>query len=104
MSAEILRRAAGLMRERAEAASEGINWWGVEPMTRALDATFSPPSAEQDAEHIASWHPAVALAVADWLVAESHQPETEHEGGAYTTGGPSLMAIHVALTYLGGAR
>lgn len=50
MSAEILRKAASLMRERAEAATPG---------------PWIPFDA--DADHIASWHPAVALAVADWL-------------------------------------
>ena len=79
---------------RAEAASEGINWWGVEPMTRALDATFSPPSAEQDAEHIASWHPAVALAVADML----------DDAAAYYEGWPNFVpdrVLDVAQAYLG---
>ena len=89
MSAELLREAAALMRERAE-AEPATGWfkcdfndgehrplWGV-----ANDAFFNPPADEDEpwlaievhtgteatAEHIASWHPAVALAVAVWLV------------------------------------
>lgn len=65
------------MRSRAEAANEGP--WAPETNHSGyhqdiwselgagrrfqLGGDFVPP----DAEHIASWHPAVALAVADWL-------------------------------------
>lgn len=91
MSAAVLREAAALMRERAE-AEPSVGWtkvdfnegdgypfrplWGI-----SNDAYFNPPADEDEpwlaveihtgteatAEHIASWHPAVALAVADWL-------------------------------------
>lgn len=77
-SVETLRRAAALMRERAEAAADGR--WAVEVaqsngipnMVITADTamvvadTYDKPH-QHDAEHIASWHPAVALAVADWL-------------------------------------
>ena len=78
MSAETLRRAAALMRERAEAATPGP--WVVGPyhqltsvlshdggLTIASVGAVRLPFVEADAAHIASWHPAVALAVADWL-------------------------------------
>lgn len=78
MSTEILREAAALMRERAKAAEPGPwesvqgssgGWWVERPSTATIadiDNDYSGnPGA--DAEHIASWHPAVALAVADWL-------------------------------------
>lgn len=98
MSAETLRRAASLMRERAEAATPGPwwvhddndrdVWWGDRAAVRAVDqdsralrplmtdeeieavweragsvvgSDFDRP---QDAVHMASWHPVVALAVA----------------------------------------
>lgn len=75
MSADILRRAAALMRERAGAATQGA--WrfetapnGFSPMVigggMAVADTFDKPHLS-DAKHIASWHPTVALAVADWL-------------------------------------
>ena len=78
MSAEKLREAAALMRERAEAATRGP--WRADGTTvggarhqpvvmGGFDSSGSlqDPCAPWDAEHIASWHPAVALAVADWL-------------------------------------
>jgi hypothetical protein len=86
VSAETLRRAAALMRERAEAATPGPwkMWDGWGPTSDGLMgvARFGPDSGERvfihdeqrdlyasrgNWEHIASWHPAVALAVADWL-------------------------------------
>ena len=96
MTAALLREAAALMRERAE-AEPATGWvkcdfndgdhrplWGV-----ANDAFFNPPAdedvpwlaievhtgTEATAEHIASWHPAVALAVADWLDDEANTGE-----------------------------
>lgn len=101
MSAETLRRAASLMRERAEAATEGVcpAWTAaaVRHIARNCDIDCEYLSCEHteadddagrsgsaagwgrynDAQHIASWHPAVALAVADWLdaVAGVHWPK-----------------------------
>ena len=75
MSAETLRRAARLMRSNAERATAGS--WTVSSQYGRVDVFRHPYSpgdemvAERvdayDAEHIASWHPAVALAVADQL-------------------------------------
>ena len=103
--ADLLRRAAALMRERAEAA--GSEWNAdVEPGDSlhlwVTDCDPSDPTGETamqrlvggaDApwsEHIASWHPAVALAVADWL----------DEVGA--TDDDAIAALAVARAYLGG--
>lgn len=79
MSADILRRAAVLMRERAEAARAG-RWvadgqivtanWEHEP--RAVVYCDGSPIREgnvANAAHIAGMDPAVARAVADWLEA-----------------------------------
>ena len=84
MSAETLRRAAALMRERAVAAKawDG-NWqvhdskpgrvievkgdgWDDAIIASCVDYGGTENGTEY-AAHIASWHPAVALAVADWL-------------------------------------
>jgi hypothetical protein len=98
VSIETLRRAAALMRERAEAATPGP--WAADPdtwhphghplgyrrvvsgepnpisgirMPHLHTATLVPPGSPEDraamadAEHIASWHPAVALASAKAL-------------------------------------
>lgn len=59
MSADLLRRAAALMRERAEAVDD---WYS--PEAWATTAPFNLPIEKADAAHIASWHPVVALAVA----------------------------------------
>jgi len=82
MSAEILRRAASLMRERAEAAEQptGGDRWIIDRLdhyaapnevyTGPLGAESGDVATATDAataEHIASWHPAVALAVAKLL-------------------------------------
>jgi len=113
VSAETLRRSASLMRERAEAATEGP-WTTHESHGRdytdegwsyfsvnadkSAHVTVAELNSEEpfrddprpDLEHIASWHPAVALAVADWLEAEfNHQF------------GPTAEAIDVARAYLG---
>ena len=92
VTADILRQAATLMRERAEAATEvwGVPVWraslselGDAEGYRRLPAYMQPHVATSDVHgsvvlaspwtdqaptvHAASWHPAVALAVADWL-------------------------------------
>ena len=61
----VLRRAASLMRERAEmvlADCDSLSHEGSLDRLRLF-------TIETHAQHIASWHPAVALAVADWLAA-----------------------------------
>jgi hypothetical protein len=101
MSAELLREAAALMRARAEACLASDDQW-YEPaemleMLRSKDSdAFAQP---HDAEHIASWHPAVALAVADWLdgIAEAM---TRPSGGPSTTREEGA-ALAVARVYLG---
>lgn len=91
MSAETLRRAAELIRARAEAATGDIWGWrhfGDDPESMCRVVYYPPrPSVDwrviaddiwgpDDAAHIASWHPAVALAVAEWLdiMAEDYAP------------------------------
>ena len=131
MSADLLRRAAALMRERAKAASPApwwvhdANdcdvWWGDQAAVRAVDqdaralrplmtdaeveATWDRASTvigndvdrAEDAEHIASWHPAVALAVADWLEADATIIE-RHDLDVTVS-----QALAVARAYLGEA-
>lgn len=110
MSAELLRRAAALMRERAEANYVTPSPWGFagvdghgfavhhgEHDTVALYANLP------DAKHIASWHPAVALAVANLLDSlaehvESHDCEAHCEPFGCQ---PVLEATELARAYLG---
>jgi hypothetical protein len=102
VSAETLRRAAALMRERARGASEGpwrhehVGLQGGEQINNGAVRVARVYANEDDwracenAAHVASWHPAVALAVADWL-----DSEDTHQFG------PTEHAINVARAYLG---
>ncbi len=107
MSAEILRRAAALMRERADAATEGP--WRCDPEHKrdsrpadcydVIDSDTFPVvgSIEHaDAAHIASWQPAIAIRIHDWLlrvaddaVRDNYEPD-EFES-----------AVDIAALYLG---
>lgn len=115
MTAETLRRAATLMRERAEGAS-------TSPWTTLHSKRFGPQAAfstglntvqlserfeteggyrgAQNAEHIASWHPAVALAVADWLEWLADRSESGNDIPAMRGQGLE-QALAVARAFLG---
>lgn len=130
MSAERLREAAALMRSRAQLARAGI--WQTEASALAPDATLVvaqwrddlrrvatcsgslPEGNIANAEHIASWHPAVALAAADWLEFAAEGREAlnliaSHGGRPLDSEGSVLFcdmerrALAVADAYLGGA-
>lgn len=117
MSAEVLRQAAALMRERAEAATtgpwrvgaEGSEGSRVNPRTgdKREDSRWIAsvngrvqPEDGRNAQHIASWHPVVALAVADWL-----EQQAERHDALIADGGrglrPDGQAFVVARAYLG---
>jgi hypothetical protein len=86
MTADELRQASGEMRRLAEAATPGP-WRHTERGIEAGDyddvivggpvscmsycyggsSTLDGDRIDLDGDHIRSWHPAVALAVADWL-------------------------------------
>lgn len=100
MSAELIREAIALMRSRAarcayvfggEFRVDGDGpfslYNGPQRLASGLDRS--------DAEHIASWHPVVALAVADWLEAAlARDPRAQ--------GTECETALAVARAYLGG--
>jgi hypothetical protein len=111
--AETLRQAARLMRERAEAATDSP--WVVKRARPDMPAyvahegwwVIASRTEQWDAEHIASWHPAVALAVADWLdaTAAEHESDSGNERAdaffaAFNTA-PDIAALAVARAYLG---
>lgn len=126
MSADLLRQAANLIRKRAQAAAPGpweaykrnvpehggllVEHLGVQDSY--ADGVFEcDNSSRRDVEHIASWHPLVALAVADWLDATAARHASEYgarvrefglrHADAFT---PDLdeNALTVARAYLGG--
>lgn len=118
---ELLREAARLMRERAEASLAFVTaenqWWqppGLRDAFRGLlltDGEDDVPGTHEDAEHIASWHPAVALAVANWLdrMAGAQDGLEEAREARKLVGGPPVLLHHptwdqaltVARAYLG---
>lgn len=121
MSVETLRRAAALMRERAEAATPSP-WRAVGDQLRATAADaliednilvayatghdhrlgIKKSGAAPDAEHAASWHPDVALAVADWLdLTADFEPQWAISRGLQPV---AQRALAVARTYLGEAQ
>jgi len=112
MSADLLREAATLMRERATSPGVLESPWFVEVVdygeegnVLAVGPSGDPypydvarqvtPAADGsgNADHIASWHPAVALAVADWL------DVTAKNSAPYRAEFPQALAV--ARTYLG---
>jgi hypothetical protein len=109
VSADLLREAAALMRERAEAATPGP-WecygdhlvWPSEKGPAANDpiAGFGP-THEETATHIASWHPVVALAVADWLEHAAMVADEVQSVGLTYGGTDGAPALAVARAYLG---
>lgn len=118
MSAELLREAAALMRRNAETAEPG-RWklWGMSVMADprgtsdvadAIDvaACHTPSTAERllhtgNARHIASWHPVVALAVADWLDWEADESERFQAQTLAPRQMVPRRALAVARAYLG---
>lgn len=115
--ADTIRRAARLMRERANAATPGP--WGAyryiygdiaasRIISHAKGRVIVAGGAEdpfggggvyahEDADHIASWHPTVVRVVADWLDMWAHSAPWNFlhpiNDAAY--------ALDVARTYLG---
>ncbi|MCL2611967.1 MAG: hypothetical protein FWD95_01905 [Nocardioidaceae bacterium] len=122
-AAETLRQAAALIRSRAKAAtpgpwrftdSEAVNdvWAGgmvvvsddADPIANVQDEWYEndpgEPAPVNDAEHIASWNPVVALAVADLLdavalVADHYPPLQIRPDSA------ASRALVLARAYLG---
>lgn len=128
MGVKTLRRAASLMRERAEAATDGGFGWrladlpganevwanrdaaGHDAFMVATTATRLNPNpgatGHADAAHIAAWHPWVALAIAEWMDAaadwrEANPGDVDEDPDLTEVDDPALVA---ARAYLGDAR
>jgi len=99
VNVDLLRRAATLIRERAQAATPGPwdangRWVWSRIRPEAVYGTAEP----DDVAHIASWHPDVALAVADWL---DYVAALLDVGSAGMLGTQLDLALAVAHAYLG---
>jgi hypothetical protein len=107
VSAQELRDAAAAMRARAEAClASDDQWYERDEMLEMLRSKDSDSFAQPyDAEHIASWHPAVALAVADSLIAAAaHIESFDCEAHCEPDGCELVLtATRTARTYLGSA-
>lgn len=109
---EELRAAATLMRERARGTAEPAPWFAmrsgaVASITESSKIAFTvaetSKGAGTTADHIASWHPGVALAVADWLDGiASKEAARVSCGTRYPVTGID-EALTVARAYLGEA-
>lgn len=114
----VIREAARLMRERAKAACPGpwftndqsARYGGIvaascdgHPEDRGYGGHLIGESMSPvNKEYIASWHPAVALTVADWLDAQARDlASAEGKRGACDSPGDVDMALRVARAYLG---
>jgi len=131
MSVEILRRAAALMRKRAERMPMPKRGYGMESKWTSASTMLSkvygpghrvlmesrqncdPYDGVYAADYFASWHPAVAVAVADWLDEAADHLEAHRdmdalpEGATCPTAREGLecsvlgQALTVARAYLG---
>lgn len=109
---ELLRDAAREMRMRANAATAGP-WESLDDGDRLVAWRTTPEGFDDDfeyvvdepignaanAEHIASWHPAVALAVADLL--EAAVGEFWDGEPQWTDCPVAQRAVRIAQAYLG---
>lgn len=105
MSADLLRRAAKEMRERAEPMAALAPWYRM--YGNVYHAGGNPiveNTGQLAAEHIASWDPAVAFAVADWLDNEAGHMQATTDGlGVHPAQAEDVYTfpLAVARAYLG---
>jgi hypothetical protein len=91
VSASTPRAAAALIRQRAEAAAHDLGEPATDPWTwRGIGTGYREPIHA----HIGSWHPAVALAVADLI-------DTILKVGPVDGGAEWDATVTIARTYLG---
>lgn len=100
-TAALLRRAASLIRERT-ALVPPSPWYGAVHDVTTHDGlnVIASSGLTVRAQYVASWQPAVALAVADWLENEARATEGMADE-APVLGLPDRHAIAVARAYLG---
>lgn len=119
MSADRLREAARVLRERAQAATSGP--WEASTSTNptyvaqvghlaerdpSYIAACGPASVGGDhaASYIATVHPGVGLALADWLDTAANNAERNGWMAGYTEAMRGTSAVRIADLILGGDR
>jgi hypothetical protein len=103
-NADVLREAAALMRSNAEGVDPWHGWGDVTLPERSGPVAYAEDMSGylggEWGVHAGSWHPAVALAVADWLEDTAHLIEWHVQNGGIPYAQPHL-ALAVARAYLG---
>lgn len=106
MSAQELREAAALMRSRATHPDMSASPWEASPHGDVHDdgrLWVCDSQNGETAEHIASWHPAVALKVAAALDSTAAILDESHEGPLdMVMRAIAEPLVELARTYLGG--
>lgn len=117
MTAELLRRAAAHLRERAESATPGP-WETFETLDaetfvsergrRAFGVVSRPATGRGDygannARYIATMHPGVGLALAAWLENSAHHAESREANGMPADQSADPRPLAVARAVLGEA-
>lgn len=107
MSTEYLHETARMIREKATHPDLSGGPWFASPHGDVHDdgsLWVCDTQSGEAAEHIASWHPAVALAVADWLDSIAAWPMIDQYVRDYFTGaapGTAKAALAVARAWRG---
>lgn len=107
MSAALLREAANLMRERANAVviEDGCDWYdeseSVRALTRSLELTFGTTTPNADAYLMVSFGPVVARVIADWLGDECARDAEDAESRREGYLDHVARGIDIARAYLG---
>lgn len=103
MSAARLREAARVLRERAEAATPGPWEMFRDPIGIHVESG-GERGLIADAVYIATMHPGVGLALADWLDTAANNAERNGWMAGYTEAMRGTSAVRIADLILGGTR
>lgn len=113
MSADRLREAAKVLRERAQGTSwvpECGGWWRPEDQPRRrlpaqvaeADVNVAECHYPPNADYIATMHPGVGLALADWLDTAANNAERNGWMAGYAEAMRETSAVRIVDLILGG--
>jgi hypothetical protein len=104
---------AAELRQASESLRAKANWWGDYSPWAAIDGDvveteasrdpdgpcyIATPYSIEDAEYIATMHPGVGMALADWLDLTAHRIEQVEDSGNFT---PELLLSMCEYNVLG---